>query len=93
MENNSTNLTEQELLTDLLNQEKGLLNLYNTAIVESSCQNMRKSLTDNWSQISNDQYEIFDQMQQLGYYPTKDAAQEDVRQAQNKFQNAGEQLG
>ena len=46
----------------------------------------------NFDQICEDQYKIFDLMRQKGYYPTKDAADADVNNAKQKFEQMKSQL-
>lgn len=83
--NQQANLTEQDLLNDLLNQEKQLMSSYATYIQEASCQNLRKILTNQFNQTSQDQYQVFDQMRQKGYYQPKDAQDQEVQQAKQNF--------
>ena len=78
-------LNEQELLNDLLNQEKQIIGVYSTGITESSCTNMRQVLTSNMTQTCQDQYNVFNEMKAKGYYQTKDAADADVTTAKQKF--------
>ena len=86
------NLTEQELLNDLLNQEKQLMSSYATFIQEASCENLRRVLTNQFNQTSQDQYQVFDQMRQKGYYQSKDASAQEVQQAKDNFRNVQGQL-
>ncbi len=81
------NMTEQDLLNDLLNQEKQLMSSYATFIQEASCENLRQVLTNQFNQTSQDQYQVFDQMRQKGYYQTKDADARDVQKAKDNFRN------
>ena len=41
---------------------------------------------------ANDQFQIFQQMQQRGWYQTKAAQQQDVQQAKQKFAQQKQQL-
>ncbi len=86
------NLTEQELLNDLLNQEKHLISSYASYIQEASCPNLRKILSNQFNQTSADQYQVFDQMRQKGYYQTKDASDQEVQQAKQNFKTMQSQL-
>ena len=87
MTHQQPNMTEKELLTDLLNQEKQLMSLYATGIQEASCKNLRKILGNQFSQTSQDQYELFDQMREKGYYQAKDATSQEVQQVKNTYKN------
>ncbi|MDP2891908.1 MAG: spore coat protein [Bacillota bacterium] len=86
------NMTEQELLNDLLEQEKTLVKSYATFITESSCPNMRQVLIDQFNSTCQNQYRVFDQMKQKGYYQTKDAQDMDVQQAKQQMTQLKSQL-
>jgi spore coat protein CotF len=79
--------TEQELLDDLLTCEKNLLNLYNTAVIESSTTELRDLFKHNMAQCMDDQFSVWKQMHSLGYYPTKPADQAELNTARQKFSN------
>ena len=80
-------LSERELLADLMNQEKLLLGACTATLQESSCPQLRKLLINQFNQASKDQYELLDQMHQKGYYPDREAAGADVRQAMANLKN------
>jgi spore coat protein CotF len=83
---------EKEILNDMLNTEKEIVKLYSTAVTESSCANMRQVLLRNITQTSDDQFNIFNAMVNKGYYQKKDAQDQDVQQAKQKFQQVQSQL-
>ena len=85
-------LSEQDLLNDLLNQEKQLMSSYAIFIQEASCENLRKVLTNQFNQTSLDQYQVFDQMRQKGYYQSKDADAQEVQQTKDNFRNIQNEL-
>lgn len=76
--------TEQELMQDILATEKQVISAYSTGITESSCPNLRNVLVDNFSRTQDVQYKVYDAMRQKGWYPTKDAQDNEVQQAKNK---------
>ena len=86
------NLSEQDLLNDLLNQEKQLISSYALYIQEASCPNLRKVLTDQFNRTCVDQYQVFDYMRQKGYYSPKDAADNEVRQIKNSSKTMQQEL-
>ncbi len=86
-------LGDQEMLNDILNTEKQLMDSYNTAITESSCRNMRQVLSSIYGQTAQDQYQTFDGMKTRGWYLTKDAQDQDVQQAKQKMTQLKNQLG
>ena len=79
-------LSEQELLADLLNQEKRMVKDYAGNITESSNVSLRRLMTGNMTECSQDQFSIFDQMSQRNMYPTKPAQQQQIQTA---VQNVG----
>jgi spore coat protein CotF len=85
-------LSEQDLLNDLLTQEKQFISAYSTFISEASCPNLRHILMTNFDQVCEDQYQIFDLMRQKGYYQTKDAQDNEVNTAKQKFSQMKNQL-
>lgn len=83
--NQHPNLSEQDLLNDLLNQEKQMVTSYATYLTEASCHNLRKLLSSQLSQTSHDQYQVFEQMRDKGYYQGKDASDQEVQQIKSDF--------
>ena len=61
-------------------------------IQEASCPNLRKVLISQFNQSCNDQYNVFDQMRQKGYYVPKDADEQEVKQVKNNFKSMQKQL-
>ncbi len=90
--NQHPNLSEQDLLNDLLNQEKQMVTSYATYITEASCHNLRKLLSNQLSQTSHDQYQVFEQMRDKGYYQGKDASDQEVQQVKNNFKAMQDEL-
>jgi len=80
----NTTMTEKDLMQDLLATEKQSITAYSTGITESSCANLRNTLIENFKNNQNIQYMIFDVMKQKGWYPTKDAADNEVQQLKDE---------
>ena len=78
-------MTEKELLNDLLNQQKQLAGNYAMSITECSIPKMRQMLSKQHNTICQDQFQVFTQMNQRGYYPTKNAAAKDVSTAKTTY--------
>ncbi len=87
------NLSEQDLCTDLLNDEKRMMGMYPTFISEANCPELRNLLMNQYTMLSNDQYRLFDAMSQKGFYQVKDAPASEVKQAKTKLSQARKQLG
>ena len=82
---NHTSMNQQELLTDLLTQEKDLVKDYASGITESSCTNLRELLMNNLA--------VFDEMHKRQMYDTKQAPGSDVQTARSKMQQLKQQTG
>lgn len=78
------NFSEKELMQDLLATEKQVVSSYSTGITESSCPNLRDTLVNNFKSVQDVQYKVFDAMRQKGWYPTKDAPEDEVNQLKDE---------
>ncbi len=88
--NNIQNLTERELLTDLLHTEKDMAKTYAGNITECASPALRQLLTRHMTECAEDQLCIFEEMQSRNMYPTKQAQQQEVetaKQAMQQLQN------
>ena len=79
-----TTMSEKDLMNDLLATEKQVISAYSTGITESSCENLRNTLIENFKNDQNIQYKLFDAMKQKGWYATKDAPDNEVQQLKNE---------
>ena len=93
MSHDTPNMTEKELLTDLLNQEKELVKGYAGNITEARCKQLRQLLTNNLTECSEDQFQLFDQMQQRNMHTAKDATRQAVQTAKQNMQQLRQQTG
>ncbi|WP_283205574.1 spore coat protein [Garciella nitratireducens] len=87
-----TNFSEKELLQDLLATEKQVISSYSVGMTESSCPNLRNTLEQNFKNVEQIQYNIFNAMHQKGWYPIKDAAAPEVQQLKNESNTMVSQL-
>ncbi len=90
--NHQRNLSEKELMHDLLASEKQVCSAYNVGITESSCTNLRQHLTNCLNDTQNIQSQIFDAMRQRGWYQIKKAQPQDVQSAKTKYSQEQQQL-
>ena len=86
-------LSDRDRLEDLLSQEKYLINAYGTFVPEATCPQLRQVLTTNLTDCIQNQYTLFDQMNQMGWYPVKPAPAQDIDTARQKFAQLKQQLG
>ncbi|MDR0928999.1 MAG: spore coat protein [Oscillospiraceae bacterium] len=73
------------MMSDLLDTSKHIASQYGSYIIEGSTQPLRQVLTGNLDETFNDQFQIFETMQQRGWYQTKPAQQPDIQTAKQKF--------
>lgn len=86
-------LSDEDMMNDLLSQEKQLVSSYATFLCEASCPNLRNVLTQNMHQIQQDQYQVFDQMRSRGWYTLEASPAPMVNKAKQKMQQTQQQLG
>ena len=85
-------LTDQDRIEDMITSEKYLLNAYSSFIPEAACHQLKSVLVDNFSGCAQNQTELFDKMNQLGWYPLKNAPKPEVDAAKQKFQQLKNQM-
>lgn len=83
---NNNWLSDQELAYDMLYQEKALMANISSEVVEGSHAGLRNVMNDTFMQIGQDQLQIFQIMNNQGWYQTKPAQPQDVQTAKQKFQ-------
>jgi spore coat protein CotF len=85
-------LNEKDSLQDMLNIEKQMVKLYGTAVTESSNKNLRKMLKQNFSEITEDQFNVYQQMVNANYYQTKPADKATIDEKFDNFNKIKNQL-
>lgn len=80
------NLTEQEIMNDVLSSEKQIISAYGTFLAESTCENLRSEMAKIINDKQQIQFEVFDTMKQKGWYNVKNANLNDVQTASQKYQ-------
>ena len=86
-------MNDQDKMEDLLAQEKYLMYTYSAFIPEATCPQLRQVLRDNFNDCASNQQTVFDKMNQMGWYPVKNAPVPEVDQARQKFSQLKTQLG
>ncbi|GHV28434.1 hypothetical protein FACS18948_7230 [Clostridia bacterium] len=76
--------TDQDMIGDLLSQEKTIIGAYSTYVCEGANQPVRQMFTSHLQQTFDDQFQLFQSMQQRGWYQTQPAQQQDFKQAVDK---------
>lgn len=85
-------LTEKDKLQDMLNLEKEIVKVYGTDITEASTECFRNVLKENMFECSEDQFSVFEEMQNRNYYNLKQAQTTEIMQEKTKFENMKNQL-
>ncbi|EGW38245.1 spore coat protein [Desulfosporosinus sp. OT] len=83
--NTQNTMTEQEILTDLLTSEKHLTSTVNTFITESTCANLRQNLKTILTEEHSIHENLYNIMNQKGWYPTSDAEAQEVQKVKGRF--------
>ena len=78
-------LNEKDSLADMLNAEKMLLDSYLLAIKEGSTKSLRSQFMSNFTKAQENQFCIFSQMKEKGYYPIKTKKKQMVDQKTDDF--------
>lgn len=87
-------LQERDILQNVLNESKNMAYSLNQYILEASSEDLRRDYMTVLGEVYAQQKQIYDLMQQKGYYNPKQAQKQDVAQVQNKFkQGQQEQQG
>lgn len=85
-------MTEQEMLQDALIAHKFLMSMYNQFGMECSNLPLRKMLIEQYTEISNHNFDIFEVMKKEGFYPVTSAASKEVDQAIKMHEQMQEDL-
>lgn len=83
--NMQNTMTEQDIITDLLTSEKHHTNTINTFITESTCSNLRQNLKTILTEEHSIHENLYNVMNQKGWYPTSDAPAQEVQKTKDKF--------
>jgi spore coat protein CotF len=79
--------TDKELMNVLLNEHKLQASSLNNLILESSSQQLRQDCINLLQDVYSHQKQIFDTMQQQGWYQVKQADQQEISRAQQQLQS------
>lgn len=82
---------DKDVLQVVLNESKHMAESLNTYILEASNDQLRRDYMMVLGDVYSQQKQIYDMMQQKGYYTVQNANPQDIAQAQNKFSGQGNQ--
>lgn len=79
------NLTEKEMLQDCLTSEKNLTGVYNTFSNECTNPELRNDFINILKNEHDMQADLFNEMQNKGWYEVKPAKKTDIDKTKQKF--------
>jgi len=85
MQGQGAQITDRDLLQVCLNETKHCASSLNTYIQEASSEQLRRDYMTVLGDVYSQQKQIFDYMQQQGFYSVKNANPQDIAQAKSKF--------
>lgn len=83
--------SDRDILQLCLNESKHLAGSLNIYIQEASSEQLRRDYMTALGDIFSQQKQLYDFMQQKGFYNVKNASPQDISQAQNKFSSKMQQ--
>ena len=89
---NQQNMTDKEIMEDILSSQKLVTNTYNTYSNECVNQQLRMDFLNILREEHNIQQSVYDQMKMRGWYSTEQAEQQKVSAAYTKFSNIQQSL-
>ena len=80
-----TQFVDKDILQLALNETKNTAQVLNSFILEASSEQLRRDYMTVLGDVYNQQKQVFDLMQQKGFYNVQNATTEQMTQAQSKF--------
>lgn len=84
-------ISDRDILQVCLNESKHLASSLNTYIQEATSEQLRRDYMTILGDVYSQEKQIYDYMQQKGYYNVKNASPQDISQAQSKFSGQPQQ--
>jgi spore coat protein CotF len=84
---------QKDRVKDILMTQKHLTDIYNTASSEADCPALHNELLNILQEEHKMEYRIYDEMKKRGWYDTKKANNEDVKELYNEFSKIKNELG
>lgn len=78
---------DKDILQLTLNETKHTAEALNSFILEASNEQLRRDYMTVLGDVYNQQKQVFDLMEQKGFYSVQNATAEQMNQVQNKFNN------
>ena len=78
-------LTDYDIISDILGNQKSLVTLYSTSLIEVAEEPLRTILSDKMTEAATDQFDAFNYMHDRGMYKTEPAPSQKIKEAKEKF--------
>ncbi len=78
-------MNDRDLMQNLLNLEKGACDLFMHGAIESSSTDVRQTFSTSLNSGLQMQDQIYNKMQQKGWYPTEQVQQNKIESVKQKF--------
>ena len=78
-------MNDQNIMENLLNNTKGVCDLYMHGTIESSTQNVHQAFSTALGDSLNMQEDIYSVMSGMGWYPSQQADAQQIAQVRQKF--------
>ncbi len=83
--------SDRDVLQVCLNESKHFADSLNTYILEASSEQLRRDYMTVMGDVYSQQKQLFDLMQQKGYYNVKNASAQEISQVASKFSSQSQQ--
>lgn len=84
-------MQDKDILQICLNESKHMASSLNIYIQEATSEQLRRDYMTVLGDLYSQEKQIYDYMQQKGYYNVKNASPQDISQAQNRFSGQSQQ--
>lgn len=90
--NTNINLTDREIMDDILTSQKHISGVYNTFSNECVNQNLQEDMLKILKEEHSIQFSVFSDMQKKGWYNPATAQAQMINDTKTKFENISKQL-
>lgn len=90
--NTNINLTDREIMDDILTSQKHISGVYNTFSNECVNQNLQDDMLKILKEEHSIQFSVFSDMQKKGWYNPATAQAQMIDETKTKFENISKQL-
>ena len=92
LQKSDTTLNEKDAIMDMLESEKQLMSFYTTALFEGNSKNIRKNFSSHLNTVAENQYSLFSQLSNRGYYTPTPAQKQMIDQTVETYKKEKKSL-